>query len=305
MSEYRAVRTHPKVTVVIPVYNTRGIWLLESVASVEALQLTWSEIIVVDDGSSNVETLSALDELERRGVRVLRGDNAGVSAARNRGIEAARGDYILPLDADDLIGAKFLPEAVDVLDVRPEVTVFAGVLQSFGARTSQIVPPSEVSLAQLLLQNQVSVTSLFRKDAWQAVGGYDQNLRAGHEDLEFWVRLIVNGGRIVSSPTIAVHYRTGHESLTSVRAKTAGTATAEAIIANNPGSLADLLRASFVSADLIRSEAAESRRYRDLGLRYGALDQALGKIPGARRLLAELNQVAARTQTKRQGREAG
>src|SRR5690242_9401975 len=97
----------PAVTVVIPCYNM-GAFIEETVASVLAQTFRSFEIVIVDDGSRDPETVVKLDQLAARGLTVLRTHNVGVAAARNRGIEVAQGSYILPLDADDLIGPLYL-----------------------------------------------------------------------------------------------------------------------------------------------------------------------------------------------------
>ena len=92
----------PKVTIVIPCYN-HGAYLPETLKSVHEQTFQDFEIIVVDDGSSDPATVTILRNLEMNRTRVIHTANHGVSAARNRGIAEARGTYILPLDADDLI----------------------------------------------------------------------------------------------------------------------------------------------------------------------------------------------------------
>jgi glycosyltransferase involved in cell wall biosynthesis len=91
------------VSCIIPVFNMEA-WLGEAVASVLAQSVTASEIIVVDDGSTDASAIVA----ERFGpaVTLIRQAHAGVSAARNRGIAAARGAFIAFLDADD----RFYPD---------------------------------------------------------------------------------------------------------------------------------------------------------------------------------------------------
>src|ERR1044072_212389 len=87
------------VSVVIPTYNS-GPYLLEAIDSLLAQTLLPSEIIVVDDGSSD-DTPARLKDYRGR-IRYIYQENMGVSAARNRGIEAANGDFIAFLDADDI-----------------------------------------------------------------------------------------------------------------------------------------------------------------------------------------------------------
>ncbi|MBS3180155.1 MULTISPECIES: glycosyltransferase family 2 protein [unclassified Pseudoclavibacter] len=278
----------------MPVYNTPGEWILEAVASVEDARLSWAELILTNDGSSSRSTLEALQQVEARGYEVLHIENSGVSVARNRAIEAARGEYILPLDADDLLGLGFCPVAADVLDMQPDVAVVAGVLESFGARTIRICPDVTVSLAQILLQNTVCATSMFRKAVWMEVGGFDESLRRGHQDAELWIRIAARGGGIVGLPETAVRYRTGHDSMTGDIAESASEAMTDAIINNNEAHYATLLRAALESTDLLRPQAEAAHKMRDLWVRYERLDRLLGTVPGAKRALASLNHSLAR-----------
>ena len=91
-----------QVSVVMPCRND-GSTLFEATASIGLEAQPQVELIVVDDGSDDGETLRALEALESRGICVLHTAGEGPSAARNAGIRAAQGRYILPLDADDRI----------------------------------------------------------------------------------------------------------------------------------------------------------------------------------------------------------
>ena len=104
-----------KVSVIIPCYN-QGRYLAETVASVQAQTFNDWEIVIVDDGSDDVETKHLLTRVEMPKVRIIYTENRGVAAARNTGINAAQGMYILPVDADDLIGKDYLKEAVSFCD---------------------------------------------------------------------------------------------------------------------------------------------------------------------------------------------
>src|SRR4030088_1073065 len=97
-----------KVSIVIPCYN-HGAMLREALASIEQVRnANLLEVIIVDDGSCEVETRKILDELEHEGHCVLRQPNRGVSAARNAGIRLANGESILPLDSDNRLRDVYL-----------------------------------------------------------------------------------------------------------------------------------------------------------------------------------------------------
>ena len=89
-----------KVSVVIPCFN-HGEFLPEAVCSATCIERDDIELIVVDDGSTDERTRKEMDALPAQGIKVIRQENKGLAAARNAGIAISRGEYILPLDADD------------------------------------------------------------------------------------------------------------------------------------------------------------------------------------------------------------
>ncbi|MER6997718.1 glycosyltransferase family A protein [Streptomyces sp. NPDC000410] len=186
----------PVVSVVIPCHDY-GRYLPEAVSSVVAQTFRDWELVIVDDGSADNTGEVAEDLIARhpdRRIRLIRQANAGVSAARNTGIEAAAGRYILPLDADDVIAATMLEKTVAVLDGNPGVAIASTDVFTF---TDDDLPPQAMSFPaysrELLLQRLIMFyCSLYRREAWQTVGGYNESMRAG-EDWDFWVGCAEHG----------------------------------------------------------------------------------------------------------------
>jgi glycosyltransferase involved in cell wall biosynthesis len=186
----------PVVSVVIPCHNYAR-YLPEAVSSVVAQTFRTWELVIVDDGSTDDTVEVAEDLIARhpdRCIRLLRQDNAGVSAARNTGIAAAAGRYILPLDADDVIAPTMLEKTVAVLDGNPGIAIASTDVFTF---TDDDLPPQVMPLPaysrELLLQRLIMFyCSLYRREAWQTVGGYDESMRAG-EDWDFWVGCVEHG----------------------------------------------------------------------------------------------------------------
>ena len=195
----------PVVTVVIPCYNM-GSYLLEAVESVLAQTFRSFEIIVVDDGSDDPSTGAVLDRLYCEGITVLRTSNGGVAAARNNGISAARGRYILPLDADDTLRPLFLEKAVRLMEADPAVGVVGCDAQFTGAASGVRRLP-EFSRAGILSENLLFATSLFRKSDWERAGGYCTSFRHGWEDWDFWIALTLRPMKVVSIPEPLFEYR--------------------------------------------------------------------------------------------------
>lgn len=130
----------PVVSVVIPCHDYAR-YLPEAVSSVLAQTFRDWELVIVDDGSTDntVEVTQALiGRHPDRRIRLVQQSNAGVSAARNTGIEASTGRYILPLDADDVIAATMLEKTVGVLDSDPGIAIASTDVFTF---TDDDLPP--------------------------------------------------------------------------------------------------------------------------------------------------------------------
>lgn len=196
----------PLFTVVIPCYN-QGSYLKETVQSVIVSAYPNIEIIIVDDGSKDNSPEIALALAEKNSnVRYIHQSNSGPSKARNHGIGLANGKYILPLDADDLISANYISEAVTVLEKRPEVQLVYCEAEKFEGKTGHwnLKP---FSLDLLARDNMIFVSGIFRKEDWQRCGGFDENMIWGREDWEFWISLLKNGGEVVKLPFVGFFYR--------------------------------------------------------------------------------------------------
>ena len=110
-----------KVSIVIPCYN-QGAMLRQALASIEQVRNeNLLEVIVVDDGSSEVETKRILSEVLQAGYCVVSQSNRGLGAARNAGIRLAKGEFILPLDSDNRLRDAYLNEAVSLLKRNPSL----------------------------------------------------------------------------------------------------------------------------------------------------------------------------------------
>ena len=200
----------PKVSVVIPCYN-HGDFLIETLDSLQSQTFTDYEIIVVNDGSTDEATVTLLQSLNRSKTRVFHTSNMGVSAARNRGVAEAKGEYILPLDADDKIGSNYLELAVNVLETRPEVAIVYCERVLFGEREGVDSLPDYDPRA-LLVDNCIYPAALFRKGDWKTVGGYSEKMVHGWEDWDFWISLSELNKQVVKIPKPLFFYRVRNES---------------------------------------------------------------------------------------------
>jgi glycosyltransferase involved in cell wall biosynthesis len=202
----------PEVTVVIPCYN-QGKYLLETLHSVASQTFTNLDIVIVNDGSSDPVTISVLERLQIPNVEVIHTVNQGVSVARNTGIEAATGRYILPLDADDYIGPEYIAKSVQILDAMPIVGFVYCLGRLFGAARGMFIL-NKATCRQMLLDSRVFCSALFRKSDWAAVGGYNPNMIFGWEDWDFWLSLIELGKEPFLIEDVMFFYRVRPKSRT-------------------------------------------------------------------------------------------
>ena len=183
----------PTVSVVIPTYNRADV-LPRAIESVFEQTFQDFEIVVVDDGSTDdTETVVASYDDER--LTYIRQPNQGANAARNRGIERARGSYVSFLDSDDELLPSHLARIVDtVSESDPEV---GGVCTSYrivdsvrGTRLKS-VPHGRITLADLASDNVIGGFTgvTFRRDVIESIGELDEELEA-YQDVDYFVRVL-------------------------------------------------------------------------------------------------------------------
>lgn len=190
----------PKISVVIPLYNKE-----KSIASTlrTVLNQTFSdyEIVIVNDGSTD-GSVEEIEKVQDDRIRLVHQPNAGVSAARNRGIEEAKGDLIAFLDADDEWKPEYLATQYHLFQKYPECSVFACNYE-FRDVSGKVTPTLIHKLPFVggdgILSNYFEVAScshpplwtsavMVKKQAMQAIGGFPLGIKSG-EDLLTWARL--------------------------------------------------------------------------------------------------------------------
>jgi len=207
----------PIISIIIPCYNDAD-FIEQAVNS--ALNQTYSnkEIIVVDDGSDE-KNKEVLKSIEPKLDRLIVQDNQGQSSARNTGIKASQGEFIIVLDSDDYFESKFAEKALAVINANNN----ARIVTCWGKRITEsnflidIYKPGGGELVQFLLQNGSFGSCMFRKSDWEMVGGYDESMKQGFEDWEFYIRLLSSGGIAYVIPEVLFNYRVRKNS-TTVRA---------------------------------------------------------------------------------------
>ena len=193
------------VSIIIPCYN-QGIYIREAISSVKAQTYSPIEILIVNDGSDDAETKTILDELTGEEYTVINIKNSGVSVARNTGIAAAKGEYILPLDADDKIGPEYIAKAVEVLAKNAVVKLVYCDCEYFGEQTG-LTPEPPFSMEGMLSRNIIFNAALMRKNEFLQSGGYDPAFLQGWEDWDLWLKYIHSENQVYKIPGVHFFYR--------------------------------------------------------------------------------------------------
>lgn len=205
---------HENTTVVITCFNY-GRFIEEAVASALGQSGGAPRIVVVDDGSTEPDTLQALAELPDS-VQLLRQANGGPARARNAGAAAADTPLLLMLDADDRLALDALDALKPTLSANPELGFTYGRTQMFGRLSGELSFPAYDPF-RLLYRSLVGVTSLIRREAFEAVNGFDPEI-PGYEDWDLYLSLLEEGweGRRVDQVTL-LYRRHGRSTFTGDR----------------------------------------------------------------------------------------
>lgn len=206
------------ISVIIPLYNKER-QIRATLESVLRQSYTDYEIVVVDDGSTD-GSVAIVESFNEARLRLIRQKNAGVSAARNRGICEARGEYVAFLDADDLWEPAFLKTMQHLAERYPDCSVYAcnyDFVSSDGTHRPTIIRRLPFTGEHGILSNYFEVACcshpplwssalMVKKEAMQAVGGFPEGIKSG-EDLLTWSRLACTY-KIAYSKKVTAHYTT-------------------------------------------------------------------------------------------------
>jgi glycosyltransferase involved in cell wall biosynthesis len=199
----------PSVSIIIPHYNL-GKYLPDTVASARAQTFRDLEIIVVDDGSTDPASIAALDQLPAD-VRVIRKPNGGLGSARNAGLQAARGRWVVPLDADDIIDPTLIEKVVAAAHADSGLAYISPLVAYFtddpAEATGGWIPLGlDPDLLAVMNVGGAASGTLIDREQALAVGGWDEAMPA-YEDWDFWCRLHDAGARGTVIPEFLLRYR--------------------------------------------------------------------------------------------------
>lgn len=195
------------ITIGIPVYQ-QGEYLRDAIDSALS-QTIPSEIIVCIDGSKD----NSLEIAESYGskIKVIYQVNKGLASARNTIIMNMTGEYLLPLDADDILKEDAVEKIQQVID-ETSADIVAPSFRTFGT-TNQEVIVGQANVFDFLEANRIGYFSAIRKTKLLEIGGYSPKMTWGYEDLHLWINLLNRGSKLVTMKDILVGYRTKENSM--------------------------------------------------------------------------------------------
>ncbi|MHC4214239.1 MAG: glycosyltransferase, partial [Planctomycetota bacterium] len=204
------------ISVIIPCYNQAD-YLPEAVKSIVKQSYKNWECIIVNDGSSD-NTSDIAQQLiasyPEYSIQFIDKPHSGVSDARNIGIEAAAGQWILPLDSDDMFDPTYMQKAMDIIESEPQVDIVSTNLQKFGSEQGQW-EPDEYSPKKIRYKNLLPYATVYRKQLWKKVGGYDGLLSdiKQPEDWSFWINCSRHNPIVKRIPEQLLQYRVHEQSV--------------------------------------------------------------------------------------------
>lgn len=182
-------RIKPLVTIVTPFYNA-GDYFEETYNSVINQTFPWYEWIIVDDGSTDKNSLDVLERYAKTDSRitVIHQNNGGLACARNTGFSAATTEMIVPLDADDLIAPTFLDYLYWALKNNPDAAW--AYCDTVGFSGMEYIWKKRFNATTMKSENLLVATAMIRKKAYNLIGGYKVEKSSYNEDWRFWLEML-------------------------------------------------------------------------------------------------------------------
>lgn len=201
------------VEAVVTSYN-QGTMILEAISSLCMQTTPPAKIILIDDGSTDESSLHILKELKTKSafsvpITVVQQSNGGVSAARNAGISRTQTPMVLVLDGDDKLEPGYLEHVRSLLLQDASMVAASSWMRTFGVLEAEVCPQGG-GIREFLIRNCCPATHILRREAWEKCGGYEETMRSGFEDWEFFLSILETASDarigIVKEPLI--NYRT-------------------------------------------------------------------------------------------------
>jgi glycosyltransferase involved in cell wall biosynthesis len=201
------------ISIIIPCYNS-GQFITEAIESVKAYSGRYSyEIIIIDDGSTDLFTIELLKELSKE-YTILRQENNGPATARNNGCKIAKGRCFLFLDSDNKIIPDYIDFGIDILDHNSEAGVVYAKAHFFGDKSRTEFNSIPFDIKELLVTNYIDMCAIVRKRTWESVDGFDESPEIFTlEDWDFWLKVYEKGWKFIFIDKKLFYYRIREGSL--------------------------------------------------------------------------------------------
>lgn len=198
----------PLVSIITTCFND-GKYLQECIDSISLQTYPNIEHIIIDDGSTDLDTIQLLQKIScysNPKLKIITTSNQGVCKARNQAINSSKGIYLLPLDSDDYISPNLVYLAVKEMEENEDVKLVASNYKYFG-RINRTVTLEEYSIEKLMGHNLFVVTTMFRRKDFEKVEGFNIKMDKGLEDWDFWISIMKTGGEVKYLDGINFYYR--------------------------------------------------------------------------------------------------
>ena len=197
-----------KISIIIPSYQ-QSQYLSSAISSALDQTVKAHEVIVVDDGSQD-DSLAVARSYD--GIKVISQVNKGLSSARNTGIMNATGDYILPLDADDMLVENAIEKITEIAE-KTDADIISPSLKCFGLAQDEVILMENPTIEDFKVANRVGYCSAVKRDVLLEVGGYSPKMVFGYEDLHLWFNLLFRGKKLVTIQEVLWLYRVKERSM--------------------------------------------------------------------------------------------
>ena len=200
------------LSIVIPYYNL-GATIDETIESIKKSTYKKFEIIIVNDGSTDEESIEALNKYQNdKKIRIINIENKGLANARNVGAKESKGEFVAFIDADDKIDETFYKKSIDVLNQYSNVSYVYSWVQYFEG-SKGMWPTFNIHIPYLLCANMLAAFAVIRKNDFLNFGQNRVEMEYGMEDYDSWVSLAAHGCLGVSIPEKLNIYRVRKDSM--------------------------------------------------------------------------------------------
>ena len=201
-----------KVSIIVPCYK-QAVYLPETLDSVLLQTYSNWECIIVNDGSpDNTDEVVQRYANQDTRFKYVKQQNRGLATARNIGIKRSQGEYILPLDADDLIGPTYLEKAVSHFELFPETKLVYCKAELFGAQ-KMYWDLHTYDYDSFIWENCIFCSAVYRRRDYDQTLGYNANMVHGNEDWDFWLSLLRKEDIVYRIDEILFFYRVKESSM--------------------------------------------------------------------------------------------